>query len=844
MSTPDPDATARVDSDVTFVPRSVPGDAQFAPGTIIAARYRIASLLGSGGMGEVYRAEDTKLGQLVALKFLPARLARDPVLLDRLHDEVRHGRTIAHPNVCRIYDIAEWDTTHFVAMEYVDGEDLARLLRRIGRLASDKAVDIARGIAAGLMAAHAKGILHRDLKPANIMVDARGDARIMDFGLALVAGEHDGTISGTPAYMAPEQFDAQPATVQSDLYALGLVMYELFTGRRVHDARSLPERVRDLDSAIITPSELVRDIDPVVERVILRCLNPDPALRPRSAREVILALPGGDPLAAALAAGETPSPRVVAAAAVEGSIAPVVAWSMLATALIALALVIAGRYAFGLNHYLSLDLSPAVLKERSTSMLDTLGVPRYPYAQSIYDLNGSLLSWIAGHDRSAHRWERVRGGPALVAFAYLESARPQSPGSDNGSGLDEGTTRIDTDTRGRLVALSVVPLSDVKPRAVDWHPLLAAAGIDSKSLTPGAPQLIPSTPTDTLVAWSGRHPDDGTPVRIEAGAWRGMPVFFRITGAWERSSFAQLAFSSVRMQGFATALFLVVIVSGLLLAWRNMRLRRGDRAGALRVAGVMFALELTSSLLGADHQPSALHEVDVLQRAVADALLAGFVVFMLYLALEPIVRRRWPTQLIASSRLLAGNTRDPLVGRDVLIGLVVGLFHPMIIFGWTAIGYARGEALPPPTFGHLMPLLGLRHGVGYVAGALSSGALQGFIIIVLLVLLSLLLRRHVLAGIALGSVYMVGYYFATNTVHPIFALLAAMFAFTAVRYGLLAVAVAQATFHCIYHYPLFAGQSWSSIQLLPIVLVIAAMIWAFRVSLGGRSPFNARLLDS
>ncbi len=337
MTIPDPEATARIDSGARFTPRSSANEAQFAPGTIVADRYRIASILGSGGMGEVYRADDTKLGQTVALKFLPARLARDPVLLERLHDEVHLGRVIAHPNVCRIYDIVESAGAHFVAMEYVDGEDLSRLPRRIGRLAHDKAVDIARGIAAGLMAAHAKGILHRDLKPANVMIDSSGDARIMDFGLALAAGEDDGTISGTPAYMAPEQLSGEPATVQSDLYALGLVMYELFTGKRAHSARSMNERVRDITSEITTPSDLIRDIDPAVERIILRCLSNDPAQRPRSAREVIESLPGGDPLAAALAAGETPSPRIVAAAGAEGSLKPRAAWAMLASIALLLA---------------------------------------------------------------------------------------------------------------------------------------------------------------------------------------------------------------------------------------------------------------------------------------------------------------------------------------------------------------------------------------------------------------------------------------------------------------------------------------------------------------------------
>src|SRR4051794_26106191 len=246
MTTPARDASEdlplRVDSTRTD-PLSN-GQSRLAPGTIVAARYRISSLLGSGGMGEVYRADDLKLGQAVALKFLPAALAHHSVLLANLHDEVRLGRQVSHPNVCRIYDIADWNATHFVAMEFVDGEDLARLLRRIGRLPHDKAIDIARGIAAGLAAAHAKGILHRDLKPANVMIDSHGDARITDFGLALPAGDdQEGQLVGTPAYMAPELLRGEPATIQSDLYALGLVMYELLTGHRAHAAKTLPDRI-------------------------------------------------------------------------------------------------------------------------------------------------------------------------------------------------------------------------------------------------------------------------------------------------------------------------------------------------------------------------------------------------------------------------------------------------------------------------------------------------------------------------------------------------------------------------------------------------------------------------
>jgi serine/threonine-protein kinase len=208
---------------------------RFLPGTMLSGRYRVFGLVGRGGMGEVYRADDIKLGQPVALKFLPKDLERDEARLARLLAEVRIARQISHPNVCRVYDVGEADGHHFLSMEFVDGEDLASLLRRIGRLPEDKAVQIARQICAGLAAAHEKGILHRDLKPANIMIDGRGRARITDFGLAGSIADGGEAGAGTPAYMAPEQLAGKPTSVRSDLYALGLVLYELFTGKRAFD---------------------------------------------------------------------------------------------------------------------------------------------------------------------------------------------------------------------------------------------------------------------------------------------------------------------------------------------------------------------------------------------------------------------------------------------------------------------------------------------------------------------------------------------------------------------------------------------------------------------------------
>ena len=185
-------------------------------------------------MGEVYRADDIVLGQAVALKFLPAEATDNPLTLERFRNEVRIARQVSHPNVCRVYDLGEINGQLFLSMEYVDGEDLGVLLRRIGRLPEAKALEISRKLCAGLAAAHEKGVLHRDLKPGNIMLDSRGQVLITDFGLAALAGHVEGAEvrNGTPAYMAPEQLDGKEVTVRSEIYSLGLVLYEIFTGKR------------------------------------------------------------------------------------------------------------------------------------------------------------------------------------------------------------------------------------------------------------------------------------------------------------------------------------------------------------------------------------------------------------------------------------------------------------------------------------------------------------------------------------------------------------------------------------------------------------------------------------
>ena len=345
---------------------------RFEPGALLGGRYRIIERLGRGGMGEVYRADDLKLGQPVALKFLPSDVDKDPARLTQLHTEVRMARQVSHPNVCRVYDIDEVDGHTFLSMEYVDGEDLASLLRRIGRFPEDRALEIARQICAGLAAAHERDVVHRDLKPANVMLDGTGKVRITDFGLAGAAGES--IRAGTPAYMAPEQLAGSEVTARSDIYSLGLVLYEIFTGQRALDGKNLAELIRKREqSGILPPSSIVKTLDHRIENTIMRCLRPVADDRPPSAIAVAATLPGGDPLAAALAAGETPSPQMVAAAGAREALSARAALAAAVWIVLSLATIAALYQRVTMINRLAIPKPPAALQDRAQEALAKLG---------------------------------------------------------------------------------------------------------------------------------------------------------------------------------------------------------------------------------------------------------------------------------------------------------------------------------------------------------------------------------------------------------------------------------------------------------------------------------------
>jgi len=851
--------------------------ARFIPGTMLAGRYRIVGLLGRGGMGEVYRAEDLKLGQPVALKFLPEDVAKQPDRLARFHHEVRVARQVSHPNVCRVYDIGEADGQHFLSMEYVDGEDLASLLRRIGRLPSDKATELARQLCAGLAAAHDRGVLHRDLKPANVLIDGRGRARIADFGLAGLVDERRDPhiIAGTPGYMAPEQLAGQGTSARTDVYALGLVLYEMFTGKAAHKVAAAGPLVPGDPSPFPNPSTLMPDLDQAIERVILRCLETDPARRPSSALVVAAALPGGDPLAAALAAGETPSPDLVAAAGEEGSLSPAKGLALLVAIL--LGLIPAGWLSrqTSLAGLVTLDKGPEVLAERARSIARNLGYTDRAVDEAYgYAPNRRYLRYVAQHDPSADRWRVLKTNqPAALFFWYRQSPLPFATVASMATGRTTGEVTKDVppqfvsgmlsiklDPSGRLIEFLAAPPgideSATAMQSPDWKRLFDEAGLPMARFSSRPPTRVPPVFADTRSAWEGVYVDRPTvPIRIEAAAAAGKPVYFMIVGPWTDPPATPTTppRSLVAIFVLVIAVLVLAFVSAIMLARSNLRRGRGDVRGAARLGVFVLAINLLSTRL----EPG-LAGLFVIVNALADAVFPAALAFLMYIAIEPHVRRVWPETMIGWCRLLAGRFRDPLVGRDILIGALAGIVLACLS-GLEAVVMPAWFGLPPRAPIPTAPEYALS---GLLLGGLAPpiliamATLPSFSVALPALLLlfifstSLRSRRMATVGvITIFTMYLFGGTFGSGNPFVAFfvaVMVAAGFVFVLVRYGLLPAIVCSFV-HLVTGdwVPITLDSSapyvTSSYWIIGTIVALAA--YGFRCATAGRSVFAGSLLE-
>ena len=834
--------------------------ARFVPGALILDRYRIVGLLGKGGMGEVYRADDLKLGQAVALKFLPERLSSDGAAMAQLHREVRIARQVSHPNVCRVFDIGEAEGLQFLSMEYIDGEDIESLLRRIGRLPDDKATQIGRELCFGIAAAHDGGILHRDLKPANVMIDGRGRARITDFGLAVLSQQlrQNDEIAGTPAYMAPEQLTGGEVTTKSDIYALGLILYELYTGKHAFQAATVAEYIKHhTESTPSDPSSFVSGLDPLVERVILRCLEKDPANRPQSAIQVASALPGGDPLQMALAAGETPSPEMVAAAGEKKGLRPPVAAALLIGIIGILITTIVLGSRINILNIIRFDQSPDLLIHRAREVTAQLGYPERPvdtaygmHYDSAYlnQLDASELSFEQRKEQLTH------SRPIPVHFWYRESpdylqsaqinARSGEVAQQDPPVDTPGMTGLELDSQGNLRSFyAVAPaIEDAQTTAeeTNWNAVLALAGLDAAQLRPTESTWIPRNAYDKRMAWTGTYPNQPEPeIRVEAAARRGKVVSFDVAEPWIHPEGLQATSGQKANSMFIVAVFSLIVIGAALLARRNLRNGKGDRRGALRLAGFVGVAWILGWTLNADHVPNA-GEGAIFSQATATALFYGGVVWLLYIALEPLVRRRWPTAIISWSRVLDGNVRDPLVGTDLLIGVLAG--SCMVLLDLVQ-QFVSGNVIPSLT--NLTSLLGVRQFAGWLSASFTFFLLVPLIGFFIIFILRALLRREWMVAVLFLLIALIpGALFGLPIIQIfINALFFLGIFFTAIRFGLLTLAVSFWVTQILVQPFTTDLSAWYAPSSYGVVIVVLALaIYAFRVSLGGQRVFGEGIL--
>jgi hypothetical protein len=497
---------------------------------------------------------------------------------------------------------------------------------------------------------------------------------------------------------------------------------------------------------------------------------------------VAAALPGGDPLAAALAAGETPSPELVAASGALEGLSPRAAWAILAATVLIAALGLMAVRRIQINGYVPLDRPPQSLEDRAREVLAALGPDRRPEDTAVgFSVDSDYLRSIESRSTTPDRWKVLGDSrPAAVHFYYREGDRPLVSTALSGRVYYanppltlSGMAGVELDPQGRLVGYyATTPQREDPPPAtappVDWSPLFAQARLDPARFTPVPPLWTPPFHTDTRAAWTGTdaaRPD--LPLRLEAAGYRGKPIFFQMVWEWtrpERMEAVRLRPGQIVANRVGVALALAVTATAFLLARHNVRVGRGDRTGARRLALLTLAGELLAWLLGAHHVAEINGELQLAWRGLGMCLVVAGAVWVLYLAIEPYVRRYWPDMLVSWTRLLAGRWGDPLVGRDVLLGSAVGAtvalavpFVRVVVLAWLGLP-------PPPPFGeYLDTTLSPRLVLAGLAGLSVAVLADAMLIVLVLTAYRLVLRREPLAA----AVFMVTVVLAPAIASPL-----------------------------------------------------------------------------
>ena len=413
-----------------------------------------------------------------------------------------------------------------------------------------------------------------------------------------------------------------------------------------------------------------------------------------------------------------------------------------------------------------LELTPEVLTQKARETIARLGYPDRPLDSAAdFRQDVDFQDYVEKNDKPRPNWDEVLAArPSLIAFWYRQSPdemvaqgyRDQllNPGivtRDDPPPTLSGMINLELDPQGRLTYFQAIPPqkdgSATPSTAFDWNVLFSAAGLDAAQLQKAEPQWSSLAASDTRMAWTGTWLGTTRPLRVEAAAWHGKPVFFSLIGDWtkpERVKSTDNSASKLAKQATEIVLFLSLFLGAILLARQNYRRGRGDREGALRLASVMFALEMLLWLCRGHLVPS-IDTLGVFILAVGTALFVSAMTWMLYLALEPWVRRRWPQTIISWSRLLSGQFRDPLVGRDILFGVMLGVVW-ILIFQLRYIPMMRMGAAPG--IAQTEYLAGGREALGAWLMQLPASILGTLQFFFLLLGLKVLLRKDWLAAAA------------------------------------------------------------------------------------------------
>ena len=510
---------------------------------------------------------------------------------------------------------------------------------------------------------------------------------------------------------------------------------------------------------------------------------------------------------------------------------------------------------------------PAVLAAKAQEIIEQLGYAEAPIDTARgFHSDQAYLEHIKETDKSPTRWNRLADSrPAAIHFWYRQSPRYLEPSRFAGGAgtvtlVDppqdiSGMINVELDPQGRLIYLLAVPPqrdeSLAPPSDADWTPLFAHAGLDPTRFKSTRPKWTPPVWADSRAAWEGTCADRPDLVfRVEAAAYRDRPVFFKLISPWTRASRMESESSRPGQRAanvILVVLFLLVLIGSALVARRNLRLGRSDRRGAGRLALFVLGASLAAWLFGASHVPT-FWELALFLMALSGSLFIAGLVWLLYIALEPYVRRRWPQAMISWTRILSGRFRDPLVGRDILVGGLIGIALHMTseLRQWVPVWLGTGP--PIPGFSGGDSLLHVRQVIAAVFNNFPGALFFSLAVFFLLFLFRTILRKQWLAALALVLLFGTGGLLAGDNL--IVDLLGVLFPIILVlvltRWGLFALMVGLFVDHLFHVFPITLDVSawYAGTSLFALALCVGVGVYGFHTALAGRALFRDELLEA